>query len=417
MATMKLYKGFLLILTICSALQSSGSKIEYDASHVTKTLLVITNYSSYATFWGASTTTNANTHVTPITIFMDRIPHANSHAQNRISLHSGNRMQPDHHADYHPKALDGLARHSKDHRGTLDVYDTAHSTPPTNVSSRVRSMISHVLSLYTSLYAPFCDCVSYRSISGNVPDINALYVASVLSIKRLLIVLVFIFITSKRPKRVPFNIVIMMIVSGVSCASESCDTAYECVGQSRPIDPTVDFLSYGYKANSGGSTDITIDWINQTSSFVNCRGSFSCANIGYIKAAARSSTSSKPKLICEGVFGCSNTTINFTGNINVECGGSNSCYGVTFNSVSQSHVSNTMSCSGDRSCANAELHTNGAIQAFGSYALYNATIHSTVDGVDVFLYGSNAGFGARIFCHLGHSCAVDCYATGCNMLY
>eukprot|EP01083_Nonionella_stella_P105087 302087_1 len=76
-----------------------------------------------------------------------------------------------------------------------------------------------------------------------------------------------------------------------------------------------------------------------------------------------------------------------------------------------------MNCGGDRSCANAELRTHGAIEARGSYALYNATIHSTADGFYVSLVGSNAGFGARIFCHLGHSCTIYCAATGCKMLY
>eukprot|EP01083_Nonionella_stella_P136757 416292_1 len=267
-------------------------------------------------------------------------------------------MQSDHHTDYHPEAMGGFVRHWKD-----------RSTSPANASS--------------------CVC----SMSCNVQDTSALYLMSMSSIKRLIIVLVLIFIPG-----------------GVSGQLESCDKAYECVGQSRPTDPTVNFRSYGYKATSGGSTDITIDWFNQTSPWIRCSGSFGCANIAYIKMSARSS--SNPLLSCEGVFACSNTTINFTGNINVCCYGSNSCYGVTLNSLSH-----TMWCSGDRSCANAEVHSNGQIKAHGSYALYNATIHSAIDELLVYLYGSNAGFGASIFCHLGHSCEIYCYATGCNMLY
>eukprot|EP01083_Nonionella_stella_P291176 990832_1 len=229
----------------------------------------------------------------------------------------------------------------------------------------------------------------------------------------LMIMLVLTFITSKSPKRVSFNLLILMMVSGVSVSGdvETCDTAYECVGQSRPIDPTNSLHSYGHKANSGGSTHITIDWSNVFSggSFISCRGAFSCANIGYIRGSAGSSSS---KLMCDGAFGCFNTIMNFTGLIDVNCGGANSCDGLTLNAPSV-----PMNCGGDRSCANAELRTHGAIEARGSYALYNATIHSTADGFYVSLVGSNAGFGARIFCHLGHSCTIYCAATGCKMLY
>eukprot|EP01083_Nonionella_stella_P105487 303403_1 len=118
-----------------------------------------------------------------------------------------------------------------------------------------------------------------------------------------------------------------MMVSGVF-GYETCNTAYECVGQSRPISRADSLQSRGYKANSGGTSDTTVEWDSQ-SKYIECGGSFSCANIGYIKG---SSSYHSSYLWCRGVFGCSNTSVNLTGNIQSYCHGSNSCYGVTFHS-------------------------------------------------------------------------------------
>eukprot|EP01083_Nonionella_stella_P018852 52442_1 len=208
-------------------------------------------------------------------------------------------------------------------------------------------------------------------------------------------------IMCKCPKRISFNTVILMMVSGA--LGQYCDTAYECVGQSRPINRAERLESRGYKANSGGATDITIEW--DGFEWIRCDGAFSCANIGYIKG---SNTYGSSSLRCNGAFGCSNTSVNLTGNIMRYCHGSNSCYGVTFHSYGEAAF---IDCRGDRSCTNTEIHSHNVIRAHGYYALYNATIHSTADGLTVFAQGSNAGFGAKIFCHLGHSCTIRCYAT------
>eukprot|EP01083_Nonionella_stella_P177639 624951_1 len=122
------------------------------------------------------------------------------------------------------------------------------------------------------------------------------------------------------------------MVSGVLGTAENCDTAYECVGQSRPINRANALRSRGYKANSGDNTDITIEW--ERNGYIRCGGSFSCANIGiigYIKGALPYRYPEQyARLHCDGVFGCSNTSVNLTGNIKRYCHGSNSCYGVTF---------------------------------------------------------------------------------------
>eukprot|EP01083_Nonionella_stella_P295123 1003054_1 len=120
------------------------------------------------------------------------------------------------------------------------------------------------------------------------------------------------------------------MVSGV-LGTEYCNTSYECVGQSRPINRADSLHSRGYKANSGGATDITIEW--DTYGRIGCLASFSCANIGCIKG---SNTYDSSVLLCGGVFGCSNTSVNLTGNIQRLCYGSNSCYGVTFHSYGES---------------------------------------------------------------------------------
>eukprot|EP01083_Nonionella_stella_P172797 594083_1 len=75
----------------------------------------------------------------------------------------------------------------------------------------------------------------------------------------LMAVLMMMCIMCKCPKRISFNTVILMMVSGV-LGTEYCNTSYECVGQSRPINRADSLHSRGYKANSGGATDITIEW-------------------------------------------------------------------------------------------------------------------------------------------------------------
>eukprot|EP01083_Nonionella_stella_P152421 488508_1 len=216
-------------------------------------------------------------------------------------------------------------------------------------------------------------------------------------------------------------VVLVILMMGSDVSGFDCNLAYECVGQSLPSDPSDALSSAGYKANSGGTTDITIDWDTQDNIVINCAASFSCANIGYITGSATDTSHPHSSFLqCAGVFGCANAIVNLTGNVNRLCLGSNSCNGVTFNAPSKfsSSEAGEMRCSGDRSCANAEFHNHKAISAFASYALYNATIHSVPgETLYVYLYASNAGSGARIFCHLGHSCTINCYVTACHMLY
>eukprot|EP01083_Nonionella_stella_P232683 820540_1 len=158
-----------------------------------------------------------------------------------------------------------------------------------------------------------------RFPQSRFPDINILNVASLSNIKCVMVVLMLMFIMCKWSKRLSFYTVILMAVSGVYARYEWCATAYECVGQSLPINRTLSFYSYGYRANSGGTTDITVAWsdivgpdINGTWPYdIGCDGSYSCANIGYIEG---SSTSDWSFLRCQGVFGCSNTSVNLTGN-------------------------------------------------------------------------------------------------------
>eukprot|EP01083_Nonionella_stella_P316940 1151837_1 len=303
---------------------------------------------------------------------------------------------------------------------TKDKPEASFTTIP-NPMRRIISVCTN--STISSAKSHSQNRISLRIVNKH-ETIDTVYYASDITIgteqhmRCLMVVLMLMFIMCKCPKSISFNTVILMMVSGVF-GYEYCNTAYECVGQSRPINRADSFYSRGYKANSGGATDITIEWVSSYKSIV-CGGSFSCANIGYIKG---SSTSDSSYLSCDGVFGCSNTFVNLTG-IERSCSGSNSCYGVTFHSYGvytfEGHdgpVFGSIDCDADRSCSNTEIHNHNHISARGSYAMNNATIHSTADGFDVYLYGSNTGFGAAIFCQLGHSCTIYCSATGCNMLY
>eukprot|EP01083_Nonionella_stella_P160527 524952_1 len=295
---------------------------------------------------------------------------------------------------------------------TKDKPEASFTTIP-NPMRRIISVCTN--STISSAKSHSQNRISLRIVNKH-ETIDTVYYASGTEqhMRCLMVVLMLMCIMCKCPKRISFNTVILMMVSGVF-GYEYCNTAYECVGQSRPINRADSLTSGGYKTNSGGATDITIEW-DTYRQYIQCDGSFSCANIGiigYIKGSLPYPSASS-RLHCDGVFGCSNTSVNLTGNIQRRCYGSNSCYGVTFHSYGEMAL---ISCNGDRSCANTDIHSHNEIRARGSYALYNATIHSTADGLEVYLYGSNAGFGAKIFCHLGHSCTIYCYATGCNMLY
>eukprot|EP01083_Nonionella_stella_P156785 508115_1 len=289
-------------------------------------------------------------------------------------------------SNYHTKeTVHSLHNDSKEMRLTSDLVRVFKSTkaPLSTTPNPMRDILSVCRNSTTS---------SAKSHSQNrrslrFPDANILYVASLPNITCLMVVLMLMFIMYEYPQRLSFYTVILMTASGVYAGTEYCNTTYECVGQSRPINRTYSLRSRGYKANSGGTTDITAEWDSYKS--IRCSGSFSCANIGCIQGSSAFQSSS---LDCSAVFACSNTSVNLTGPISLECWGSNSCYGVTFHSYGDAA---DIDCYGDRSCANTEIHNHNMITASGSYALYNATIHSTADGLVVYLWGSNAGFGAK----------------------
>eukprot|EP01083_Nonionella_stella_P083265 230177_1 len=184
---------------------------------------------------------------------------------------------------------------------------------------------------------------SLRIVSKH-ESLDTLYnsIDSLQNIKCLMVMLLLMFITCRCPKLLSFYTVILMAVSGVYAGDEYCDSGYECVGQSLPINRANGLYSRGYKSNSGSTTDITVEW--DSDNYITCCGSFSCANIGYIKGSGWGDWS---HLKCDGVFGCSNTSVNLTGNIQRLCYGSNSCYGATFHSYSETA---SIDCYGDRSC-------------------------------------------------------------------
>eukprot|EP01083_Nonionella_stella_P013730 38626_1 len=139
------------------------------------------------------------------------------------------------------------------------TISNAKTHSPNRVSLRIVNKHETIDTVY---YASDTDqCVRKRYPQSHVSDINILYVSPLPNVKCLMVVLMLMFIVCKCPKHVSFNTVILMIVSGVFGQSdELCATAYECVGQSRPINRATGLQSLGYQANSGGNTDITIEW-------------------------------------------------------------------------------------------------------------------------------------------------------------
>eukprot|EP01083_Nonionella_stella_P156787 508119_1 len=205
-------------------------------------------------------------------------------------------------SNYHTKeTVHSLHNDSKEIQFTSDLVRVFESTKDTTDASlpTTPNPMRCILSVCRNSTASSAKSRSQNRRSLRIVDkhetIDAIYNASDMrrrfpqsrlsdiNIKCLMVVLMLMFIMCKCPKSISFNTVILMTMSGVHAGYEYCDTAYACVGKSRPINRANALRSGGYKANSGDTTDITIEWDSDT--YIRCDGSFSCANIGCIKGS------------------------------------------------------------------------------------------------------------------------------------
>eukprot|EP01083_Nonionella_stella_P229299 811763_1 len=130
-------------------------------------------------------------------------------------------------------------------RGILSVcrnkgISSAKSHWENNISLRIVNKYTTIDTLY------YASDMEQRKAGhhSHIPYLSILYGFSVSNIECLMVVLMLVFIMCKCPKRFSFNAVILMAVCGVF-GDEFCDTAYECVGQSRPINRALSLFSRG----------------------------------------------------------------------------------------------------------------------------------------------------------------------------
>eukprot|EP01084_Bolivina_argentea_P124052 219835_1 len=186
-----------------------------------------------------------------------------------------------------------------------------------------------------------------------------------------------------------------------------CETAYSCAGEvinHTPTDiPNQHVVQVrGYKAAYGYNTSIETNVLE-------CSGAFGCSGENQTLLYAASNTNIG-NVQCDGAHSCAQIS-SLSATDKSDCRAFKSCQSTHFNGWLQ-----TVNCWGDQSCANAQFNNVSTIIAQGAYSLMNATINSTND-LYVTLYGHHSGFAAKIWCQSQHTCTINCFDTGCEMLF
>ena len=144
-----------------------------------------------------------------------------------------------------------------------------------------------------------------------------------------------------------------------------------------------------------------VDGATLTTSFpddIYCRGSFSCS--------AATKLSSGDNIRCLGARACATIPdIDYNaGSGQIWCYAAQSC--------SDSALSmNTVYCYASSSCSRSTISTPSVIRGYAEYALFNSSVF--MNGGNVELFGSMAGYGATLECAVSSSCNVWCKGSGC----
>ena len=132
--------------------------------------------------------------------------------------------------------------------------------------------------------------------------------------------------------------------------------------------------------------------------YIWCRGSLSCS--------AAKKLSSGDIIHCRGARACAAIPdIGYTGGVGImQCFAAESC--------SDSALSmKFLDCLGSSSCSRSTITTQSLIRGYAEYALFNSTVF--MNGGNVELFGSMAGYGATLECAVSSSCNLECKGSGC----
>lgn len=208
-------------------------------------------------------------------------------------------------------------------------------------------------------------------------------------------------------------LLVMIIVIELSRAITSCHSAYSCQLSSIIATSMENVECYGYYSCYQSSINAS-----RTGKIL-CYGAYSCFNSSYLYID-RDATSQDYKLACHGLFSCAFVkSIYNDGGTNTNCFGELSCYQSNISAI----PNGTITCDGDRSCANATV--TGAQHNYirANFACYNAilnaynykyTYRSSV--IKFYMDANNAGYGATIICGDGIRCLIYCNGNACNNL-
>lgn len=194
--------------------------------------------------------------------------------------------------------------------------------------------------------------------------------------------------------------------------SLSCNDAYECANSEVIAPGEEDIFCHGYFSCSNAAVISIADPVDPNSIYISCGGSFSCYQAVFLNA-------SQIEVGCEGLYSCAMIeNINLNGS-DLFCHGELSCFGSTITRLYAS-ADGSISCTGDRSCANSTFTLGGgtSVTIYGHLAAQNSIFQTFGGGaggsIEISFFGRDSGDNVTIICGLGDDCTINCYGNGCN---
>ena len=192
---------------------------------------------------------------------------------------------------------------------------------------------------------------------------------------------------------------------------------------------------YGFRSCNNGDGTINAQ--------LDCEASQSCINL------ALATASNDANFVCYAFGSCSNIDFDKNNNSNnniqqlqqaittngfilysqdLSCSGLLLCYNQNISILTNSSYK-TLDCSGSYSCVNTilipqrqpkdsyterESYRDISINLYGSFTMYNSTIYSNGNNINIYSKGYYSGYGLTVKCTtIYDSCIIYCYGNGC----
>ena len=192
-------------------------------------------------------------------------------------------------------------------------------------------------------------------------------------------------------------------------ATKECDNEGDCSSESTSYDGV--FWCLGYKTCASSHFTILQD--------VQCRGDSSCMNtynessgsstIGIFCEAYSSCFDATPvsSVYCVGSNICQSTKISFTGNY--QC-----FYLGGLHSFNHGVLKSNSSLSSYEWLVSKNERTITTLSYYATFDMYNSSIYSNNNDVDIYMYGYCSGYGLKVYCtQTEDSCFVRYSGNSC----